>query len=167
MDLAARNLFPFLLAFFGVLLGATPLYVTGYGAIAPDFALMAVFYWAIYRPDLFPATIAFAIGLAQDALTGTPMGMNALVLLIVHASVLAQRRFFQGKSFAVVWWAFSIVAMGAGLAQWMLTAALSVQLIDPTPGVFASVLTIAIYPFAAWALARMHHAVLPDRADVS
>jgi rod shape-determining protein MreD len=144
-----------------------PLYLPGYGAVAPNVALMVVFYWAIYRPDLFPAAIAFGVGLLQDALMGTPLGLNALVLLCVRGVVVTQRRFFQGKTFAVVWSAFCIVALAAAFAGWLLRMMLAGVLIAPWPGVFSSALTFALYPFATWFLARVHGAIQPAGLHVS
>jgi rod shape-determining protein MreD len=167
MDGAARNLFPLGLACVALLLGAAPLYLPEYGAIAPNFALMVVFYWAIYRPDLFPAILAFATGLFQDALMGTPVGLNALLLLFVHGVVVTQRRFFQGKSFAVVWSAFSVITLGASIIGWILAMGLAGALLAPWPGMFAMLLTIALYPFATWILARVHGTVLPAGLHVS
>jgi len=167
MDGAARNLFPLGLALIALLLGATPLYLPEYGAIAPNIALMVVFYWAIYRPDLFPAALAFAVGLIQDALMGTPVGMNALLLLCVHGVVVTQRRFFQGKTFAVVWFAFSIITLGAAFVGWILAMGLAGALIAPWPGLFAMMLTVALYPFATWVLARVQSAVLAVGLHVS
>jgi rod shape-determining protein MreD len=167
MDVTARNLFPLGLAVAALLLGTLPLYLPGYGAIAPNLALMVVFYWAIYRPDLFPAALAFAVGLIQDALMGTPVGLNALLLLCVHGVVVTQRRFFQGKTFAVVWSAFSVIAFGAALVGWILAMGLAGALLAPGPGLFAMMLTIALYPFATWMQARVHGAVLPAGLHVS
>ena len=167
MDGAARNLFPLGLAVAALLLGAVPLYLPGYGAVAPNVALMVVFYWAIYRPDLFPTVLAFAIGLVQDALMGTPLGLNALVLLCMHGIVVTQRRFFQGKTFSVVWSAFFVVALAAAFFGWLLSMALAGTLIAPWPGIFAMMLTVALYPLATWVLARVHGAILPAGLHVS
>ncbi len=166
MDTAARNLLPLALGLAAVLLGTTPLYLPGYGAVAPDFALMAVFYWAIYRPDLFPAAVAFSVGLVQDALMGTPMGFNALVLLAAYGAIVAQRRFFQNKSFLVVWWAFSLVGLGAALMGWALMSVIDVRFIEPLPPLFAGLVTVGLYPFVGWLNARLHHAVLPELRHV-
>jgi rod shape-determining protein MreD len=167
MDAAARNLFPVGLALAALLIGGVPLYLPGYGAVAPNLALMAVFYWAIYRPDLFPAAVAFGVGLIQDALMGTPLGLNALVLLCVHGVVVTQRRFFQGKTFAVVWSAFSVVAFAAAFTGWLLVMMLGGVLIAPWPGLFSMGLTVALYPFATWLLARVHGAIQPAGLHVS
>src|SRR5262249_19168190 len=124
-------------------------------------------YWAIYRPDLFPASLAFAVGLIQDALMGTPVGLNALLLLSVHGVVGTQRRFFQGKTFVVVWSAFTMIAFGAAFVGWILGMGLASALIVPWPGLFAMLLTVALHPFATWILARVHGAALPAGLHVS
>ena len=126
----------------------------------PNVGLIAAYYWGIYRPDLFPATAAFAVGLWQDVLTGTPLGMNALVLLAIHWFILSQRRFFQGKSFAVVWWAFALVATATAALLWLIAMAYHARLLDATPAAFQGALTVALYPFLTWVFARTQHAVL-------
>ncbi len=160
LDRLARNLIPFGLSVFLVIAGSLPLYIPGYGPVAADFALMAVFYWAIYRPDLVPPWAAFMIGLLQDILVGTPPGMNALVLVLVRVGVVTQGRLFRTKSFLVMWWGFSMVALGAALLQWMLTSALVFSIVGPLPGVFRCALTVALFPFLGWAFARTQHTAL-------
>ena len=54
----------------------------------------SLFFWSLYRPDLFGAGAAFAIGLAHDALAGLPLGLTSLVLLLVRHLVVVQQRFF-------------------------------------------------------------------------
>jgi rod shape-determining protein MreD len=167
MDQTARNLFPIGLSLIAIIFAATPLYLPGYGPIVPNFVLMIAFYWSIYRPDLFPAPVAFAIGLIQDAMMGTPVGLNALVLLGVQGVVVTQRRFFQGKSFAVIWWAFAFVAFAAAFAGWVLAIVFGGGMIVAWPAIFSATLTFALYPIVGWVLARIHHAVLPVGLHVS
>ena len=160
LDKVARNLTPATLSLGLVIFAVLPLQVQGYDAAAPNIALIAVFYWAIYRPDLFPAYAAFLVGVWQDLLIGTPLGINALLLLVVHWALSMQRRFFIGKAFAVVWWAFAVIAAAAALGLWLLTMALHAKLIAPAPAAFQCLLTIAAYPFLTWVFARVQHAVL-------
>lgn len=162
LDRAARNVTPLLTSLLLVLISALPFHVPDFGRVSPNVAFMVVFYWSIYRPDRFPAWAAFAVGLWQDVLIGTPLGMNALVALLVHWAVSNQRRFFQGKSFFVVWWAFALVAVGVALLVWLLMMVLSSTLMSPAPGLVQLVLTIALYPFLTWFLAGVQHVILRD-----
>ncbi len=160
LDRIARNLTPLTLGFVLVILSATPLRIPEFGPIAPNVGLIAAYYWGIYRPDLFPASAAFALGLWQDVLVGTPLGMNAVMLLAMHWFIRGQRRFFQGKTFAVVWWAFALVTTAATFLLWLTSMAYHGQLLDAAPAVFQGLLTLALYPFLTWVFARTQHAVL-------
>ena len=102
IDRAARHLAPFLTSVLLVMFSALPVYLPGYGQVAVDVGLMTVFYWAIYRPDLFPAICAFLLGIWQDILVGSPIGLHALILILANWAIMSQRTFFQGKSFAVI-----------------------------------------------------------------
>jgi rod shape-determining protein MreD len=160
LDRFARNLTPLTLSIALVVLSAMPLRIPDFGPISPNVGLIAAYYWGIYRPDLFPAPAAFAVGLWQDVLVGTPLGMNALVLLAIHWFILGQRRFFQGKSFAVVWWAFAMVATAAAVLLWLIAMAYHGRLLEAAPAAFQGALTVALFPFLTWVFARAQHAVL-------
>ena len=47
----------------------------------PDWVPLVLIYWAIARPQHFGLLAAFAMGLALDILTGSPLGRHALALL--------------------------------------------------------------------------------------
>ena len=160
LDRSARLLVPFFSSVVLVMLSALPVYIPGYGQIAVDVGLITVFYWSIYRPDLFPAIAAFVLGLWQDILVGSPMGLHALILLLVNWIIISQRTFFQGKSFAVIWWCFSLVALASSLVSWVIICSLKVTVVTPTPVFFQAALTIGVFPFMAWLLARAQHAVV-------
>lgn len=160
LDKIARNLTPLMISLFLVLFSVLPIYIPYYGLVAANVGVMAVFYWVVYRPDLMPPVAAFMVGLWQDILIGTPEGANAFVLLVVAMALAAQRRFFQGKSFMVVWWAFGMIAFMAVTLSWVLMVALSAKWIAPAPAVFQFFLTVALYPFVTWILARTQYAVL-------
>jgi len=50
--------------------------------VMPTWTLMAIFLWSGMRPQFMPPIAVFAIGLAQDLLTGAPMGVWALSYLV-------------------------------------------------------------------------------------
>lgn len=107
MDLIARGITPFVLTLVLVVLGQVPLHIPGFAEVAPVLPLMAVYHWAIYRPELLPAVAVFFAGLLQDALSGMPFGVNAAAFVLVHMAVMSQQIFFQGKSFLIIWLGFA------------------------------------------------------------
>jgi rod shape-determining protein MreD len=162
LSLAIRGTVPLILALALVLLSVVAYGVPDLAVVTPSFGTMAVYYWAIYRPDLLPAPAAFLIGLAQDVLGGGPTGLMALVLLLVHAVTVSQRRVFVGKSFLVGWWGFAIIASGAGLLTWLAAAAWFGALPPVAPSAYQTLLTIVLYPCIAWLFSRVHLTLLRE-----
>lgn len=150
IEAGLRGVVPLTVTFTLVVLGATPLGLPALGPVMPMLPLMSTFYWVIYRPDLTPYVGTFFVGLFQDTLAGTPLGFSALVLVAVHAVMASQRRFFQGKSFLVLWFGFAVLAVGAMLMSWVLASALFGTLVRPGPVLFQMLLTIALFPCLTW-----------------
>ena len=137
-----------------------PWRLPGFGPITPAFTLMAVFYWSIYRPDRLPYVATFCLGIVQDLLSGMPLGMTPLVLLIVQGILISQRRFLLGKSFLVVWWGFMIVAPTAAILSWTVGTMFFGALLAPVPIVVQVVMTVLLYPALTWLFDRAHQAML-------
>lgn len=160
LDLIARNILPAMLGVVFLLLSAIPFYIPGYGVVAANLVLMAVFYWAVHRPDLLPPITVFLIGLLQDILVGMPPGMNAFVLLLVRTLAVSQGRVFRGRSFLILWWGFGMVALASAFVVWALSAMYVLALIDPTPGLFQAAMTTALFPFLAGGFTWMQQKLL-------
>jgi len=137
-----------------------PVHMPGYAALVPAFALMAVYHWTIYRPDLLPPISVFAIGLAQDLLTGALIGVGALMLLLARGGVLRYRRLFINRTFPFVWGGFTLLAGGVMFGLWVLHCVLQLNLFDLRTAMFRAVLTIAVFPVASFALGRTQRALI-------
>src|ERR1700677_1114140 len=92
LDSGARLALPFAVTLLFVLLGVVAWPLPYLGEVAPPLALIAVYYWAIHRPDLFRPYMAFLVGLLNDALHYLPLGLSALVFVGMHQLVFSQRR---------------------------------------------------------------------------
>jgi rod shape-determining protein MreD len=159
LDLVARQITPFLLTLAVVMLALVPLRIPDFAPVVPWLALIAVYYWSVHRPDLMPAVAVFAVGVFHDLAAGTALGVGVLILLLVHALVAQQRRFFISRSFLVVWIGFGIVAFGALFLLWLINAVLAGALIDPQPAVFRFLTTFAAYPPLAYLFAQVQRAL--------
>ena len=144
------------LAFFEAL----PLGLPHGSVVMPLFTVIGVYYWSIYRPDLVPAPVVFAIGLLHDLLAGGPIGLMALLLVALHALCAAQRRVFVGKSFAVGWWGFAMVAIGVGALDWLVASLYYLHLMNPRPLFVQLILTVVLYPALNWLFNRAEMTVL-------
>jgi rod shape-determining protein MreD len=156
----AVRLLPIVTTLLAATIAILPVPVPGYAALTPAFTLMAVYHWTIYRPDLLPPIGVFAIGLAQDLLSGAPVGVGALVLLLARAGVLRGRRYFINRTFPFVWTGFALLAAPAILAEWALDCLLKLSFFDLRSTMFRTVLTIAVFPVASFALGRTQRALI-------
>jgi rod shape-determining protein MreD len=160
LDQGARILVPASSAFMFALLGAGAWPLPYFGAVAPPLALIAVYYWAIHRPDLFGPGTAFLVGLLNDALHFLPPGLSALLFVGAHQFVFSHRRFFAGHSFYMMWSGFALTAVAAGFGEWVLLAVLHEQWIPLLPVFLEAVLAIVLFPLPCWLLIRLQRAAL-------
>lgn len=109
---------PALLTLVIALLSVVPFRLLGYTEITPAFTLMSVFYWCVYSPGSLPYTFLFVLGLLQDALGGTPLGMSSLLLVLLAYIIHSQRRLMGRAVFGTVWGTCALMAGLTTMAQW-------------------------------------------------
>jgi len=150
-----RALVPLLSSLLLAVLGLAPMGMPYAPPVASALALMAVFYWSIFRADLMSMAGALLVGVTVDMLSGGPFGVNALILLLTHELGVSQRRVFLGSSFLVNWWAFSMTALGAGIIAWSISSLLYWHFFPPQPILAGIGLSLLIYPAIYWLLNRL------------
>ncbi|RCK43136.1 cell shape-determining protein MreD [Thalassospira profundimaris] len=160
LDVIARSTVPAFSVFVLLLVGLLPYSIPKLADVTPALTLMAVFFWAVNRPDLMTGFAAFMLGLIQDLLTGLPLGVSSLVFLLVQAASANQGRFFHNKAFTVMWWGFAIVAGPAFLLQWLFSSALSGALLPFVPLMISYLITAGMFPLVAWILVRIQNGLL-------
>lgn len=147
-----------------VVLSILPLGIAGYGEIRPAFVLMAVYYWAIYRPYMLSPLGTFLTGLALDLLTGTPLGLQALVLLIVRLVTGTQQKFMLAQRFGVMWACFGLVALASGLAQWLIFGLVNWQMTALKSVLVSAAISALLFPAVALPLYMINRAM--DNRDI-
>jgi rod shape-determining protein MreD len=155
-----NRLMPMLTTVVCVLVSVVPAHLPAFTAVTPAFALMAIYHWTLYRPDLLPFGAVFAVGLLLDMLTGAPLGISSLVLLLAHALVLTQREHLLMRRFTVVWVGFLVVAAAAAVVQWVVVSLFYGMLLDVRAFLFQGVLTVATYPVVSYLLVRVQRTLL-------
>ncbi|MFZ5790787.1 MAG: rod shape-determining protein MreD [Pseudomonadota bacterium] len=160
IDLWSQRLWPSTLTLLLMLLGAVPLPLPFWQPINPDFALMAVYYWAIHRPTALPLPLVFLIGILADFFGMAPLGVGTLVLVLTYAVTLSQRRLFIGQPFLVVWWGYMMVSGAAMALAWAVTSLLAVDLVDSRPAIFCYLVDLGLYPGVAYLFARVQRSLL-------
>jgi len=157
---SAARLLPVATTLLAAVISVLPVQIPGYAALTPVFTLMAAYHWTIYRPDLLPPAALFAVGLSEDLLAGSPVGVNALLLLLARVAVLSYRRYFVNRNFPFVWTGFALLTVLAMFALWLLHCILNLSLLDFRNAVIRAALTVAIFPVASFMLGRAQRAVM-------
>lgn len=130
------------------------------GLMKPHLVLMAVYYWAIFRPTLVPPALCFALGLVMDSLAGLPLGMNAIVLVVVRWLVSDQRRFLMGQPYVTLWAVFGLVMVLSACLEWGLYG-LKDMAWTPFPRMMIqAAVSICLFPFVTVLLIAVHR-ILP------
>jgi rod shape-determining protein MreD len=131
------------------------------GDIRPLFLLMAVYYWAVFRPTLIPPVMAFVWGILFDILAGLPIGMNALLLVMVQWIVRDQRLYLMGQSYVTLWLGFAVTVLVYSLLQWGIFALMTFSLPDYRPALATGLLSIGLFPVISLLLVFAHR-LLPQ-----
>jgi len=121
----------------------------------PAATVAVVFYWSLYRPDAFGPFETFCAGLASDALSGLPLGMTSLVLLLTRALLLARARWLIAQPFGVVWLSFAFAAALFFALQWLVAMLYWWRLFSLTGPALRWALTVLAYPALSWLLDRL------------
>jgi rod shape-determining protein MreD len=153
------SLLPFATTLLAMVLSIEPLRIHGLVEVTPDFALMAIYYWTIHRPDLLPALVLFTIGTLQDLLCGGVPGVTAVLLLLCRAIVSAWRRQFLTRPFPFLWAGFALLTSGAMTFLWALNSLLAGEKLDVRTPISCAVLTIFLFPVVSFLLGQSRRAL--------
>jgi len=114
---------PVLCGLIGVVLSNLPISMSGGAVPPPLLGFMAIYFWALVRPDLMPPAGAFVIGLAEDLLSGSPPGFWTASFIASYALLARQRDTFAGLAGvgAVLGFALAtlVTAAAAYLIAWI------------------------------------------------
>lgn len=157
LDLFSRWSFPVVSTALGMVVIAAPLGLPGGPELLAGFALVAVYFWSLFRPRAMPPAAVFLLGLLADLLGFGPLGVRVLILLLVHGFALACRRRLARQQFLAVWLVFVAVAAAAAALEWSADSLLLLTPLPPAAGVFEFGLAAGLYPLFALLLTRAHH----------
>lgn len=132
-----------------VLAGVVPAGVPGFSSVTPLLSAAAIFFWVVTRPSLMPPAAVFGVGLFQDVLSGGPIGLWALTLLLVQYFSLSQRKFLVGQTFVLGWIGFASIVTGAACLAWISASIYYDVFLSPVPVFVQAALTILVYPVIA------------------
>jgi len=141
-----KAVIPGVISVFLVLLGSVNINIAGIASFVPLYLVMTVYFWSIYSPYYMPKWFVFLIGLFQDILYGMPMGISALLLLVLWGIVVSQRRHLTKEPFIVVWIMFVITIGFYIVAEWLINSIYFGELIFSPAIIMQLIVSVLIYP---------------------
>ncbi|MFN4088161.1 MAG: rod shape-determining protein MreD [Alphaproteobacteria bacterium] len=160
MDLWVRLSTPFALGLVVAVVSVLPWPLPGGSTVTPPLPLAIVYYWALQRDDVMTPPAVFMLGLTQDMLGGAPLGLNALVLLLVAALVRYRGRPVARQPFVVLWWGYAVVAALAEAALWGVGSVYQFALLAPQPFLVQYLLGVCLYPLLSLLCAGLQRTVV-------
>jgi rod shape-determining protein MreD len=152
---------PFVLGLICVLLSFVPMGRILGTSLMPAFAFMAIYYWAVVRPEMFPASAVFVVGLLSDLLSGGPIGLWVFVYLASYWAILSQRFLVMNTAFSVFWFGFLLACLFAGMLAWIVACILFGTFVPLKPVLWHMLMTVALFPLFAGLFGRIQRRVNP------
>lgn len=139
-----------LLALAAIFVQLLPLGLVAGAGAAPDLLLVMACAWAVRRPEHMPLLLVAAMLLLADMIQDRPVGLWAMIGLLMVEAMRAQRDAYRGRPFVVEWAGFAL-ALALGLIAQGLVLKLALvgrpEGIDLPLKIFA--VTAASYPAVA------------------
>ena len=162
----AAALVPVLCGLLGVVIANIPISFVGGLVPPPLLGLIPVYFWCLVRPDLMTPAAAFAIGVLEDIMSGSPPGVWTLGFVVAYAVVARQRDSFAGLAGIAAVLGFAVAALAACATATIAVALLYARL-PPLGAVVAELaMTVAAYIPGVLAVSSLHHRLVgPLRSD--
>ena len=122
--------------------------------LAPALPLIALFIWSVRRPWFVSPFILVLVGLLQDLLAGSPMGLWSLAYLTAFGVFRLRDTDGGGGEVGPLSLRFLLTALLAFAVAWGAGSVATGAPVSPTPLITEAALTILLFPLFAWAFAR-------------
>ena len=144
-----KRFLPLLCSIFLLLIIYIPVHLPLSRFLRPDLGMICVYFWALYRQDLFGAASAFVLGLIADSLSAVPFGLNSFVFIFIFVLSSASSSYVNMKPFAVSWAGFALVSFLASVSKWLLASVFYSRFLAFGNIFVGYMATVCLYPLIA------------------
>lgn len=141
-----KAVIPFMTVLFLIIIMVLPYNIPLLSDIMPFLTLIGVYYWSVFKPELLPIGVVFILGLLQDVLLGSPLGLMPLLLIVVQQFIHVQGRQFLERDFLFNWFVFVMIVIGFGFLNWGIASLYIKTFLEYWSVLGQIFLTIAFYP---------------------
>ena len=93
LTLYLQRLLPLLFSLLLLLVSYVPFNLPVSNNIRPAAGMICVYFWLLYRPDVFNLLSVYFLGLTEDIISSAPFGSNIFALLVMYVLVTNLSRF--------------------------------------------------------------------------
>ena len=122
----------------------------------PDFGFLALISWRLLRSDPWPGWWAAPMGLANDLLTGTPVGYSIAVWAATMLVLDLVDRRTMWRDYWIEWGLAAVLIAIDEWLQWRV-AALAGARVPIQAVVPPLIISICVFPLSAWLVSRIDH----------
>lgn len=120
--------------------------VWGYLGFCPNFFIMVLYLWLIYRPDLIQLPSIVFVSLIQDGLYGYPLGVSLIEILPLFFFTQYFRRLILQKSFGSVFCGYVGYLIIFSLTRWGILSFFKGQWLPIFPLLQSVGFSLLVYP---------------------
>ena len=162
--LGLQRFLPLLASILMLLVAHMPVGIALPGNIKIVVSIACVYFWLLYRPDLFNLWSACLLGLFEDAMSAAPLGTGLFSMLLCFVLVTNLARFFTAKPLVIIWYGFGALAFVVLFAKWLLVSIYYGQFLPLPSLVFSLLMTVAAYPILSLANTFIKNTFIRDEA---
>lgn len=119
LELLLWTVTPACITFLLFILYTIPKHLWGMNYIMPLLPLLPIFYWGRLHAPEIPYWFVFLIGLLMDVVSGTPLGLSAMLYLLFLTMLQAQSKYIHKEGFIIVWFYFAFLLSIICALQWI------------------------------------------------
>lgn len=112
----------------------------------PNFFIMMLYLWLVYRPDLIQLPGLVITGLIQDGLYGYPLGMSILEIMLLFLFAQFLRRFVLERSFGFIFAGYVAYLFTYSSIKWFILSCFKHEWLSLIPMLKVTGFSLLAYP---------------------
>ena len=141
-----KFIIPFLTILFLIIMMVLPYQFKIIDNSMPFLSLIGVYYWSVFKKDLLSISAIFVLGIIQDIILGSPLGLTSLLLIIAQQFIFFQGRNFLERRFLFNFFIFILMIISFGFLSWGISSLYVSAFLGYWEVILQILLTIAFYP---------------------
>ncbi len=153
---------PLLSSVFFLLLSYFPVNFAFWSGVKSDLGLICIYFWILHRSDLFNLLSTVVLGIIDMSISSVVPGACLLAYLVMYILIYNTQKYFNAKSFVVVWCGFMALSLVAMLVKWLVVSVYYSQFLPLTMLTFSYFIMVAMYPLISLILAFIQNHFIQD-----